>query len=59
MRTKQLSMAATTGVICLCACVRYWPYCRVGMWASVLKLVLFAKGTTHNGTTLIDGGGGA
>ena len=24
----------------------------------MLKLVLFAKGTTHNGTTLIDGGGG-
>ena len=48
--------AAISGVICLCACVRYWPYCGVGMCASVLKLVLFAKGTTHNSTTFIDQG---
>ena len=40
MRTKQLSMAAnTTGVIWLCACVRYWPYRGVGTCVSVLKLV--------------------
>ena len=30
-----------TGVIWLCACVRYWPYCRVGTCASVLKFVFF------------------
>ena len=35
------SMAATTGAIWLCACVRYWPYWPVGTFASVLKLVLF------------------
>ena len=29
-RTKQLSMAATAGVIPLCAWVRYWPYRGVG-----------------------------
>ena len=27
---KQLSMAATTRVIWLCACIRYWPYRGVG-----------------------------
>ena len=32
-------MAATTGVIWLRACVRYWPYRGVGTFASVLKLV--------------------
>ena len=30
----------TTGVIWLCACVKYWPYCGVGTSASVLKSVL-------------------
>ena len=38
---RYLSMAATTGAIWLCACVRYWPYRGVGTFASVLKLVLF------------------
>ena len=37
----QLSMAATSRVIWLYACVRYWPYREVGMCASVLKMVLF------------------
>ena len=41
MRTKQPSMAATAGLIWLCACVRYWPYGGVGTCVSVLKLVLF------------------
>ena len=44
MRTKQLSMAAnTTGVICSCACLRYWPYRGVGTCVSVLKLVLLKQ----------------
>ena len=30
----------TTGVIWLCACVKYWPYFGVGTCASVLKSVL-------------------
>ena len=29
-------------VIWMCACVRYWPYSRVGTCATVLKLVLLA-----------------
>ena len=36
IRTKQLSMAATARVIWLCACVRYWPYRRVGTCTLVL-----------------------
>ena len=35
IRAKQLSMAATAGVIWLCARARYWPYCGVGTCASV------------------------
>ena len=35
IRTKQLSMAVTTRVIWMCACVRYWPYRVVGTCASV------------------------
>ena len=38
-RAKQLLAAATAGVIWLCACVRYWPYRRVGTCASVHNLV--------------------
>ena len=37
-RAKQLSMAAIAQVICLCACVQYWPYDGVGTCASVLSL---------------------
>ena len=38
------NVAATAGVIWLCACIRYWPYRGnrgVGTCVSVLKLVLF------------------
>ena len=42
MRTKQLSMAASSGVIRLCARVRYWPYRGDGTCASVLKLVFLS-----------------
>ena len=35
MNPKQLSMAATTRVIWLCACVRYWPYRRVSLAKNV------------------------
>ena len=41
MRTKQLPMAATAGVIRSFSCARYWPYRAVGTCTSVLKLVLF------------------
>ena len=41
MRTKQLPMAATAGVIWSFSCARYWPYRGVGTSASVRKLVLF------------------
>ena len=41
IRTKQLSMAVTVGVIWMCACVRYWPYRVVGKCASVHNLVSF------------------
>ena len=40
IRAKQLSMAATAGVIWLCACVRYRPYRRVGTCAWVHNLVV-------------------
>ena len=44
MRMKQLSLAVTTtGVIWLCACLRYWPYRGVGTCVSVLKLVLLKQ----------------
>ena len=42
-RAKQLSMAATAGVIWLCACVRYWPYRRVGTCASVQLIGIVSK----------------
>ena len=41
MRTKQLPMAVTAGVIWSSSCARYWPYLGVGTCASVLKLVIF------------------
>ena len=40
-RTKQLSMAATAGVIRLYASVRYWPYRGVGTCVSLHNLVSF------------------
>ena len=39
IRAKQLSMAATVGVIWLGACVRYWSYRGVCKYASVHNLV--------------------
>ena len=42
IRAKQLSMAATVGVIWLGACVSYWSYRRVCMYASVHNLVSLA-----------------
>ena len=50
---KQLSMAATTGVIWLCTCVRYWPYRGVGTCASVLKLVLFQNLWAHRSISFL------
>ena len=44
VRAKQLSMAATAGVIWLCACVRKWPYRGVVTCASVLKPALVCLG---------------
>ena len=44
VREKQLSMAATPGVIWLSACVKKWPYPGVGKCPSVLKLVLVRLG---------------
>ena len=41
MRTQQLSMAVTTRVIWMCACVRYWPHRVVGACSSVHNLVSF------------------
>ena len=35
---QTVSIAATAGVIWLCACVRYWPYRGVGTCASVYNL---------------------
>ena len=44
----------TTGVIWLCACVKYWPYCGVGTCASVLKSVLTIRHLhiSHNASCL-------
>ena len=42
IRTKQLSMATTAGVIRLYASVRYWPYRGVGTFASVHNSVSFS-----------------
>ena len=35
------NVAATAGVIWLCACIRYWPYRGAGTCVLVLKMVLF------------------
>ena len=35
------NVAATAGVIWLCACTRYWPYRGAGTCVLVLKMVLF------------------
>ena len=43
IRAKQLSMAATAGVIWLCACLRYWPYFGVGTCASVQLIGIVSK----------------
>ena len=40
IRAKQMSMAASAGVIWLSACVRYWPYRGVGTCASVNNLIV-------------------
>ena len=44
----------TTGVIWLCACVKYWPYFGVGTCASVLKSVLTIRHLhiSHNASCL-------
>lgn len=43
---SQLSLAASTWVIWLCACIRYWPYHRVSTCAPMLKLVFWSTDTT-------------
>ena len=48
-RTKPLSMAATAGVIWLCACVRYWLYRGVGSVCCIPYFVIVRF--NHTGMT--------
>ena len=52
MRTKQLSITATSGVIWLCECLRYSLYrrvsCGVGTFASVLMIGIEKRVTIND-----------